>query len=68
MFGLILLEQLKRPKCCLVLRVRFKILPFDVEIFRLDYELTESVFFPLEEIKGAEWEGIVQEIIFFYYL
>lgn len=45
MFGLILLEHLKRPKCCLVLRVRFKILPFDFEIFMLDYEFIESVFF-----------------------
>lgn len=33
------------PKCCLVLKMMFKILPFDSEIFKLDFELTKSVFF-----------------------
>lgn len=48
----------------------FKIFPFDSEIFKLDFELTKSVFFfPLEEIKRAKWKSVFQEESFFsYYL
>lgn len=53
------------PKCCLVLKMMFKILPFDSEIFKLDFELTKSVFFSLEEIKRAKWKGVFQEESFF---